>query len=195
MEEFEYEVHTKYEQESEYKKRAIIIDLCYGFFLVLFGLFLLIMVIRKTILEWEISQLNEMFRSWWVLLFIIAIFFYGYLFIRPALVRYVYYKLNQKEEIQIDTENKLILILDKIKKTRKEIKFVAVKSVEVYCPWNFVNVSDLGYTKLVLENDSNPIIITQRNIAQYHFCILFEEKKVKTFNKFFHKLDVLPRCL
>lgn len=168
--------------EFDYKKNKILADLIVGFIFLLFTLFISILILRTLILEW-----NEFTNSIIVFAIIsICLFsFLTYLYLGTAIVRYKYFKLNNKEEIKLDKLDEKIIVLDKLNNKETEINFKNVKSVELYYSWNTNPFSsDLGYCKLNIEN-SNPIIVTQNNLNQYHIYKSFKNKVIKNKSKFF----------
>lgn len=97
--------------EFDYKKNKILADLIVGFIFLLFTLFISILILRTLILEW-----NEFTNSKIVFAIIsICLFsFLTYLYLGTAIVRYKYFKLNNKEEIKLDKLNEKIIVLDKL---------------------------------------------------------------------------------
>ncbi|KAA2224492.1 hypothetical protein [Chryseobacterium sediminis] len=123
---------------------------------------------------------------------IIPIFIFSfltYLFLGTALIRRKYYLQNLKEEAKINILGQQIIIFDKQSRKEKEIDFSKVKAVELYYSWNSnAFSSDLGYSKIILENSEPPILITQNNIDQYHIYKIFKNKVTVNKSRFANNL-------
>ena len=173
--------------EFEYKKSKILTDLIFGFIFLLFTIFITIMILRKMILDWnQITNLKIVFAILSICLFS----FLTYLYLQTAIVRYKYFQINNKEEIKLDKQNQIIIILDKLDNKKTEVNFKSVKSLELYYSWNTNPFSsDLGYSKLNIEN-SNPIIITQNNLNQYHIYKSFKNKVIKNKSNFLNIIKI-----
>ena len=173
--------------EFNYKKSAIILDLLYGLFLLLFTTWISFWVIRKSILEWnEMSLAKIIFSYTFILLFI----FITYLNLGLALMRKKYYLLNKTFDTEFDTKKREIRITDKRNNKLKTIDFEEIKTVELYYSWNDTPFSsDLGYSKLILRNDS-PIIITQNNVNQYIISKALKSKVILNKSQFSNNFNI-----
>ena len=84
---------------------------------------------------------------------------------------------------------KQIIITNKLTRTNEEISFERVKKVELYYSWNANHFSsDLGYSKIFIDNTYEPIIITQNNINQFEIYELFKDKITKTIYRFANRI-------
>jgi|SRR5690554_4172285 len=171
--------------EFEYKKNKILANLIFGFIFLLFTIFITIMILRTMILDWsQFTNSKIVFGIASICLFS----FLTYLYLGTAIVRHKYFQLNNKVEIKLDKQNQKIIILDKQNNNQTEINFENVKSVELYYSWNTNPFSsDLGYSKLNIEN-SNPIIVTQNNLNQYHIYKSFKNKVTKNKSNFLNTI-------
>jgi len=67
--------------------------------------------------------------------------------------------------------------------------FDKIKAVELYYSWNSnAFSSDLGYSKIVIEDNAEPILITQNNINQYYIYKAFKNKVTVNKSKFANNL-------
>ena len=173
--------------EFEYKKYKILTDLIFGSLLLVFTIFITIMILRTMILDWsQFTKSKIIFAIASICLFS----FLTYLYLGTAIVRYKYFKLNNKVDVKLDKQNQKIIILDKQNNKQTEINFENVKSVELYYSWNTNPFSsDLGYSKLNIEN-SNPIIVTQNNLNQYHIYKSFKNKVTKNKSNFLNTIKI-----
>lgn len=167
--------------DFSYKKSTIALDILYGLFLLLFTLWISFWVIRKSILEWdEISFLKIVFSYTFILLFILI----TYQYLSLVLIRRKYYLLNKIFKIEFDTEKREIRITNKRNNSLKGFNFEEIKAVELHYSWNnTLFSSDLGYSKLILKNDSS-IIITQNNVNQYIVYKAFKSKVILNKSRF-----------
>jgi len=170
-----------------YRKSTIILDLLYGFFLLLFTIWISFWVIRKSILEWdEISLFKVVFSYTFILLFI----FITYKYLGLGVIRRKYYLLNKIFSIEFDTKKSQIIITDKRNNKLKIIDFEDIKAVELYYSWNTTPFSsDLGYSKLILRNDSI-IIITQNNVNQYIISKALKSKVILNKSRFSNNFSI-----
>lgn len=170
-----------------YKKSTIILDLLYGFFLLLFTIWISFWIIRKFILEWnETSLFKILFGSSFILLFILI----TYQYLGFGLIRRKYYLLNKIFNIEFDTKKSQIRITDKRNNKLEIIDFEDIKAVELYYSWNDTPFSsDLGYSKLILRNDS-PIIITQSNVNQYIISKALKSKVILNKSRFSNNFNI-----
>lgn len=173
--------------EFEYKKYKILADLIFGILLLLFTILITSMILKTLILDWNQFTNSKIFFA---LASICLFSLLTYLYLGTAIVRNKYFQLNNKEEIKLDKKNQKIIILDKQNNKQTEINFKNVKSVELYYSWNTkLFSSDLGYSKLNIEN-SNPIIITQNNLNQYHIYKSFKNKVTKNKSNFLNTIKI-----
>lgn len=172
--------------EFEYKKNKILSNLIFGYFYLCFTIFISGAILRKMILEWNDVSLSNIFS------FIIPIFLFSfltYLFLGTALIRRKYYLKNLREEVRIDPLEKQIIVLDKRSRKERKIDFEKIKAVELYYSWNSnAFSSDLGYSKIVIEDNAEPILITQNNINQYHIYKAFKNKVTVNKSRFVNNL-------
>lgn len=172
--------------EFEYNRNKILTNLIYGYFFLFFTMFLIIMIIRKLVIEWNEIQTAKLLFS------IIAILLFStltYLFLGTAIVRNKYYQKNLKETIQLDSDKEIIIINDNLKKTKEEIHFDDVISVELFYSWNTNSFSsDLGFSKLNIKNRDTPLIITQSNINQFHLYEKFKNRITMNKSKFMNDI-------
>lgn len=173
--------------DFSYKKRTITLNILYGLFFLLFTIWISFWVIRKFILEWdEISSLKIIFSSTFILLFILI----TYQYLSLALIRRKYYLLNKIFKIEFDTEKREIRITDKRNNNLKGFNFEDIKAVELYYSWNnTLFSSDLGYSKLILKNDSS-IIMTQNNVNQYIVYKAFKSKVILNKSRFANNFNL-----
>lgn len=172
--------------EYTYKKKDIFIDIIYGYFLLAFTIFLLVMVSRKMIIDWEDIKLPKiLFAYSSVILFGLL----TYQNLGVALIRKKYFLLNLEKEISLDLFRKQIIITNKINRTTEKVSFDRVNKVELYYSWNVHHFSsDLGYSKIFTDNINEPIIITQNNINQFEISKLFKDKITKTKYRFANRI-------
>ncbi|PRB86665.1 hypothetical protein CQ022_10550 [Chryseobacterium culicis] len=138
------------------------------------------------ILEWNDVSLSNIF-SFTIPIFLFS--FLTYLFLGTALIRRKYYLKNLREEVRIDPLEKQIIVLDKRSRKERKIDFEKIKAVELYYSWNSnAFSSDLGYSKIVIENNAEPILITQNNINQYHIYKAFKNKVTINKSRFVNNL-------
>lgn len=168
--------------EFEYKKSKILLDLIFGYFFLAISIFISIMIVRKFIIDWnEIQITNVIFGLIFIFLFVVL----NYQFLGIAIIRNSYYKKNLYETFSIDEIHKKIIIDKKSKNQIEKIDFENVESLELYYSWNVTTLSsDLGYSKLNLNNGNQSLIITQNNINQYQIYKLFKNRTVKNVSKF-----------
>ncbi|RXM38013.1 hypothetical protein BOQ62_20235 [Chryseobacterium sp. CH21] len=172
--------------EFEYKKNKILGNLILGYLYLIFTVFISIAIVRKMMLEWNGISLSKIFP------FIITVFLFSfltYLFLGTALIRKKYYLHNLKEESRIDIVKQQIIVFDKQSRKEKKIDFNKIKAVELYYSWNSNEFSsDLGYTKIVIENNAEPVLITQNNINQYYIYKAFKNKVTVNKSRFANNL-------
>lgn len=172
--------------EFEYKKNKILGNLILGYFYLCFTIFITVMILRNISREWNTLSLSKIFSS------IIPVFLFSfltYLFLGTALIRRKYYLQNLKEEAKIDPLEKQIIVLDKQSRKGRRIDFNKVKAVELYYSWNSnAFSSDLGYSKIVLEDHAKPVLITQNNINQYYIYKAFKNKVTVNKSRFANNL-------
>ncbi|QQY33778.1 hypothetical protein [Chryseobacterium gleum] len=144
------------------------------------------MILRNISREWNTLSLSKIFSST-IPVFLFS--FLTYLFLGTALIRRKYYLQNLKEEAKIDPLEKQIIILDKQSRKERRIDFNKVKAVELYYSWNSnAFSSDLGYSKIVLEDNAKPVLITQNNINQYYIYKAFKNKVTVNKSRFANNL-------
>ena len=171
--------------EFEYNKNKILGNLIYGFAFMLFTIFITIMITRKLILEW--NEFN-LYKIIFAIISMILFSFLTFLFLGTAIIRYKYFKQNVKEEIKLNNNERKIIILNKLNQTETKINFSDVTSVELLYSWNTNPFSsDLGYSKLIINNKKS-IIITQNNINQYQIYKIFKNKVTKNKSNFMNNL-------
>ncbi|MDQ1855439.1 hypothetical protein [Chryseobacterium sp. WLY505] len=172
--------------EFEYRKNKIVGNLILGYFYLCFTVFISGAIVRKMILNWNELSLSKIFSfAVPVLLFS----FLTYLFLGTALIRKKYYLRNLREEAKIDPLEKQIIVLDKQSQKERKIDFDKIKAVELYYSWNSnAFSSDLGYSKIVIEDNAEPILITQNNINQYYIYKAFKNKVTVNKSKFANNL-------
>ena len=167
--------------EFEYKKSKILLDLIFGYLFLAISIFISIMIVRKFIIDWNEIQLTNVIFG---LIFIILLVVLNYQFLGIAIIRNSYYKKNLYETFSIDEIHKKIIIDKKSKNQIEKIDFENVESLELYYSWNVTTLSsDLGYSKLNLNNGNQSLIITQNNINQYQIYKLFKNRTVKNVSK------------
>ena len=172
--------------EYTYKKKEIFINIIYGYFLLAFTIFLLVMVSRKMIIDWENFKLPKILFAY---SFVILFGALTYQNLGVALIRKKYFLLNQEKEVSLDLLRKQIIITNKLTRTNEKISFERVKKVELYYSWNANHFSsDLGYSKIFIDNTYEPIIITQNNINQFEIYKLFKDKITKTIYRFANRI-------
>ncbi|EFK32937.1 Uncharacterised protein [Chryseobacterium gleum] len=172
--------------EFEYKKNKILGNLILGYFYLCFTIFITVMILRNISREWNTLSLSKIFSST-IPVFLFS--FLTYLFLGTALIRRKYYLQNLKEEAKIDPLEKQIIILDKQSRKERRIDFNKVKAVELYYSWNSnAFSSDLGYSKIVLEDNAKPVLITQNNINQYYIYKAFKNKVTVNKSRFANNL-------
>lgn len=168
--------------EFEYKKNKIKLGLIFGYFFLSISVFLTIMIGRKFIIDWNEIQLTKIIFG---LIFILLLTLLNYQFLGIAIIRNSYYEKNLKETFSIDKIGRKIIIDKKSNNQIEKIDFEEIETLELYYSWNTTAISsDLGYSKLKLNNSNRSIIITQNNINQYHIYKLFKNKTVKNVSKF-----------
>ena len=97
--------------EYTYKKKEIFINIIYGYFLLAFTIFLLVMVSHKMIIDWENFKLPKiLFAYSFVILFGVL----TYQNLGVALIRKKYFLLNQEKEVSLDLLRKQIIITNKL---------------------------------------------------------------------------------
>lgn len=105
-------------------------------------------------------------------------------------MRKKYYLLNKTFDTEFDTKKREIRITDKRNNKLKTIDFEEIKAVELYYSWNDTPFSsDLGYSKLILRNDS-PIIITQNNVNQYIISKALKSKVILNKSQFSNNFNI-----
>ncbi|QBJ86514.1 hypothetical protein DDI74_09685 [Chryseobacterium gleum] len=172
--------------EFEYKKNKILGNLILGYFYLCFTIFITVMILRNISREWNTLSLSKIFSST-IPVFLFS--FLTYLFLGTALIRRKYYLQNLKEEAKIDPLEKQIIVLDKQSRKERRIDFNKVKAVELYYSWNSnAFSSDLGYSKIVLEDNAKPVLITQNNINQYYIYKAFKNKVTVNKSRFANNL-------
>ncbi|MGB6093644.1 MAG: hypothetical protein WBF83_07785 [Moheibacter sp.] len=174
--------------EFEYKKSRISADLIFGVLFLIITVFIVVMILRKLILDWdEIKISNLIFITGFILILAVQ----NYQFLGIAMIRNSYYQLNLRQEVKLDIQNRKIILINKNNNTEKQIDFSKVKSIELYYSWNTASVSsDLGFSKIDLENSEKPIIVTQNNINQYHIFEAFKDKVIKSESRYANRLKV-----
>ena len=172
--------------EYTYKKKDIFINIIYGYFLLAFTIFLLVMISRKMIIDWENFKLPKILFAY---SFVILFGALTYQNLGVALIRKKYFLLNQEKKVSLDLLRKQIIITNKLTRTNEEISFERVKKVELYYSWNANHFSsDLGYSKIFIDNTYEPIIITQNNINQFEIYEFFKDKITKTIYRFANRI-------
>lgn len=174
--------------EFKYKKSRISADLIFGVLFLIITVFIVVMISRKLILDWEEMKIFNLILIMW---FVLMLGVFNYQFLGIAMIRNSYYRLNLRREVKLDVQNRKIILINKINNTEKQIDFSRVKSIELYYSWNTAYVSsDLGYTKINLENSDKPIIVTQNNINQYHIYKAFKDKVIKNKSRYANRLKM-----
>ncbi len=172
--------------EFEYKKNKILGNLILGYFYLCFTIFITVMILRNISLEWNTLSLSKIFSST-IPVFLFS--FLTYLFLGTAMIRRKYYLQNLKEETKIDTLEKQIIVLDKQNRKERKIDFDKIKAVELYYSWNSnAFSSDLGYSKMMVEGNAEPVLVTHNNINQYHIYKVFKNKVTVNKSRFANKL-------
>jgi hypothetical protein len=122
------------------------------------------------------------------LLFPIPFYMLGYLFSMSSYCRIQYATVEKGKNVILCGAKKKLIITDTTTKTEKTIKPENVRAVEIYTSWNTNPFSsDLGYSKLIL-NDSSIIIITQKMLHELHIEKLFKKKITKEKSRFMNRL-------
>ncbi|PQJ69268.1 hypothetical protein BTO14_14695 [Polaribacter butkevichii] len=99
-----------------------------------------------------------------------------------------YRKSEKGINIKINNEDKQLVIKNTGNGKSEVINNDNVKSIELYYSWNTNPFSsDLGYSKIMLNNDSK-IFITQDKISQAEIKSLFRKKVKKEKSRFMNKL-------
>ncbi len=99
-----------------------------------------------------------------------------------------YRKSEKGINIKINNEDKQLVIKNTGNGKSEVINNDNVKSIELYYSWNTNPFSsDLGYSKIMLNNDSK-IFITQDKISQAEIKSLFRKKVKKEKSQFMNKL-------
>jgi len=157
------------------KKASLWFDIGIGIIFTGFTIFIFIMISIS-------NSPNKLFGYGFVALF----GFISYLYLTTALYRKKYRKISDGIKVNIDN-GKLILINDK-KKTTQVIENPNVKNVELYYSWNTNPFSsDLGYSKITLNDNSNVFLISD-TINQWEIGSLFKTKVSIEKNRFMNKL-------
>ena len=117
----------------------------------------------------------------------VALFgFISYLYLTTALYRKKYREISEGIKANI-VNGKLILIND-TKKTNQKIENKNVKKVELYYSWNTNPFSsDLGYSKITLNNNSKVFLVSD-TINLWEIRTLFKTKVSIEKNRFMNKL-------
>ncbi|WP_301162016.1 hypothetical protein [uncultured Winogradskyella sp.] len=119
---------------------------------------------------------------------LIIFYWLSYLFIATSLIRMEYRKSEKGINIKINNEDKQLVIKNTGNGKSEVINNDNVKSIELYYSWNTNPFSsDLGYSKIMLNNDSK-IFITQDKISQAEIKSLFRKKVKKEKSQFMNKL-------
>jgi hypothetical protein len=124
------------------------------------------------------------------LAYISLIIFYclSYLFLATALIRIQYRKSERGINVSINDIEKNISLKNNENGKSKVISNESVKSVELYYSWNTNPFSsDLGYSKITLNDNSN-IFITQNKVSQSEIKSLFRKKVTKEKSRFMNRM-------
>lgn len=173
--------------EFKYKKSRISADLIFGVLFLIITVFIVVMISRKLILDWEEMKI---FNLIFIISFVLILIVLNYQFLGIAMIKNSYYRLNLRQEVKLDLQNRNIILINKNNNTEKQIDFSRVKSVELYYSWNIANSSGLGYSKINIENSNKPIIVTQNNINQYHIYKAFKDKVIKNRSRYANRLKM-----
>ena len=177
--------------EFEYKKSKILADLIYGYILLIFSIFITIMIIRKLVIDWDEIRATNLLL--FIIIFIPLFPCITYLALGSAIIRNKYFKRNLEEQIELDIQKKIIIVNNILNKTRSEINFDDVISVELYYSWNTNPFSsDLGFSKLNIKNRDIPLIITQNNLNQFHIYKTFRNRVTKNKSNFMNDIKITP---
>ncbi|WP_378176681.1 hypothetical protein [Aquimarina sp. SS2-1] len=122
-------------------------------------------------------------------LFALIVFYWlSYLFIASSLIRVNYRKSEQGIDILIDNAQKHLTYINNKKVEKDVITNESVKAIELYYSWNtHPFTSDLGYSKIILKDDTN-IFITQDKLSQYEIKSIFKNKVTKEKTQFMNRL-------
>lgn len=122
------------------------------------------------------------------LIFLIVFYWLSYLFIATSLIRIQYRKSERAINVLINKDEKLLIIENTKNGESEVINNKLVKTVELYYSWNTNPFSsDLGYSKITLNNDSN-ILITHNKVSQAEIKSLFRKKVIKEKSRFMNRL-------
>jgi hypothetical protein len=102
--------------EYTYKKKEIFINIIYGYFLLAFTIFLLVMISRKMIIDWENFKLPKILFAY---SFVILFGALTYQNLGVALIRKKYFLLNQEKKVSLDLLRKQIIITNKLTQRNK----------------------------------------------------------------------------
>lgn len=112
--------------------------------------------------------------------------FISYLCLITALYRKKYRKIS--EGIKANIVNRKLIILNEKENTTQEIENLNVKNVELYYSWNTNPFSsDLGYSKIILNDNSNVFLVSD-TINQWKIREIFKTKVSIEKNRFMNKL-------
>lgn len=161
--------------KSTLKKTSLWFDIGIGILFSAFTIFIFIMILIN-------ESPNKIFGYGFVFLF----GFISYLYLITALYRNKYRKIS--EGIKVNIVNEKLIIQNEKENTNQEIENLNVKNVELYYSWNTNPFSsDLGYSKIILNDNSNIFLISD-TINQWKIRALFKTKVSIEKNRFMNKL-------
>lgn len=148
-----------------------------GILIFCFSVFLTIKIVQNSSVNLTLGIIT-VFVFYWL----------SYLFIATSLIRIEYKKLEQAVNVLINNEEKELIIENTENGKSEIINNELVQAVELYYSWNTNPFSsDLGYSKITLNNNSK-ILITQDKVSQAEIKSLFRRKVTKEKSRFMNKL-------
>jgi hypothetical protein len=161
--------------KSTVKKASLWFDIGIGILFSGFTIFIFIMV-----------YINENPNKNFGYLFVAIFGFYSYLNLTTSLYRKKYQKIS--DGITAEINNGKLIVKNNITGITKIIENKNVKKIELYYSWNTNSFSsDLGYSKIIL-NDNSTVFLISNTINQNEIRKTFKTKLSNEKNRFMNKL-------